>query len=257
MNTLLTARGLTLGIAGRTLLDGLDLDIATGQRWAVLGPNGAGKTTLLQALAGLRLPVSGTLQWKNRLLADIPRRHLARDLGLLLQDDSDPFPATVLETALTGRHPHMGRWDWETAQDIQLAQQALSDADLATLAERQVASLSGGERRRLAIATLLTQAPQLALLDEPTNHLDLRHQAQLMQLMAQRFGDTEHASLTVLHDPNLALRHCSHLLLVYGDGRWETGTVAQLAQAERLSALYGQPLKVLSQENGQPLFLPA
>lgn len=255
MSPLLACHGLTLAAGTRTLVADLQFSIRPGQCWAVLGPNGSGKTSLLHTLAGLRPPRHGSLSWRERPLQDWSRPALARELGLLLQDDSDPFPASVLETALSGRHPHLGRWQWEDSADLALARQALRDTDLAELAEREVATLSGGERRRLAIATLLVQAPQLAMLDEPTNHLDLRHQFGLLQMLRERFGTRDHALLMVLHDVNLALRYCDRLLLLYGDGRWEAGAAAELADAERLTSLYGYPLQSVG-EGPQQRFMP-
>jgi iron complex transport system ATP-binding protein len=256
MSALLSTRDLTLRVAGRTLLEGLDLDIQAGECWAVLGPNGTGKTTLLHTLAGLREPQAGSVSWQGRPLTGIPRRELARHLGLLLQDDHDPFPANVLETVLTGRHPHLGRWGWEGPSDLALARQALHAVDLAELEDRPLVTLSGGERRRLAIATLFTQDPRLALLDEPTNHLDLHHQVGLLQQLHDTFTADGRALLLVLHDINLALRCCDHLLLLHGDGRWESGRAAELASAERLSVLYGQPLRAIDGD-GRRYFTPA
>jgi len=256
MSALLSTTDLTLRIGDRTLVEGLNLTIQPGERWAVLGPNGTGKTTLLHTLAGLRPAQGGSVLWQGKALAVIPRRELARELGLLLQDDSDPFPATVLETALTGRHPHLGRWGWEGPTDLALARQALDTVDLADLAERPLSTLSGGERRRLAIATLLTQAPKLALLDEPTNHLDLHHQVTLLHKLREDFSRDGRALLVVLHDLNQALRHCDRLLLLYGDGRWEGGPATELASAERLSNLYDQPLRAII-DGTQALFVPA
>ncbi len=255
MTVLLQATALTLGIADRALVNDLELTIRTGERWAVLGPNGSGKTTLLHTLAGLRAVQHGEVGWRGQALSGIPRRRLSCQLGLLLQDDPTSFPATVLESVLTGRFPHLGPFGWESNSDLQLAEQALADVDLAGLSGRDVASLSGGERRRLAIATLLAQAPTLALLDEPTNHLDLRHQTQLMSLLGARFGDAEHALLAVLHDPTLALRHCSHALLLPGNGSWHAGQADHMLTAQRLSELYGQPLQLV-QQDGLRAFVP-
>lgn len=251
--TLLQTRGLTLAVGTRLLCSELDWSIEPGERWAILGTNGAGKTTLLHTLAGLRHSQQGDVLLNGTALEQLPRRSIAQQVGLLPQDSSDPFPATVWETVLMGRHPHLTPWSGESAADRQLAAEAMALCGLAGWEERAIATLSGGERRRVALATLLTQKPALLLLDEPANHLDLRHQAELFALMGS-LSTAGHAVVMVLHDPNHALRYATHTLLLYGDGRWEAGESASLLDEARLSRLYGHALKRIS-EDGVSLFV--
>lgn len=131
--TLLTARGLTVEIGGKQVCEGLDLDLRPGQRWALLGINGVGKTTLLHILAGLRPPRTGEVRLDGQPIQALPRRQVARSLGLLLQEEGDAFPATVLETALLGRQPHLGRWQWEGIEDHRRARDALARVGLCTV----------------------------------------------------------------------------------------------------------------------------
>ena len=172
----LACRGLTLAVGQRTLVSDLDLAVRPGECWAIVGPNGAGKTTLVATLAGLRAPVSGEIDYDGAPLARLGPRERALLRGYLPQDSVDFFPASVLETALIGRHPHLSRWQWESEGDVARARAALAAFGLAGLDERDVRTLSGGERRRLALATLVAQDPAILLLDEPSSHLDLGQQ---------------------------------------------------------------------------------
>ncbi len=251
----LATHGLDITVAGKTLCRGLDWSINKGERWAILGTNGAGKTSLLHTLAGLRAPSCGEVMVNGEPMARLSRRAIAQRIGLLPQDSSDPFPATVWETVLMGRHPHLHGWSGESEADLQLARAAMARCGLAGWEERPITTLSGGERRRVALATLLTQAPAVLLLDEPANHLDLHHQARLFALMKSVCSEGR-AAVMVLHDPNHALHHCSHSLLLYGNGHWEAGVSESLLTPERLSHLYGHPLQRIS-GNGQTLFMPA
>nr|WP_258868162.1 ABC transporter ATP-binding protein [Alkalilimnicola ehrlichii] len=157
MNNMLSVRNLTVTIGDQIVCRDLSFTVEQDQSWGVLGGNGVGKTTLLHTLAGLREPDAGTIYVVDRPLTEWPRRDLAQTVGVLPQDSTDPFPATVLETALIGRHPHLKAWEWEDGEDLFTAREALRAVGLQAMADRQVATLSGGERRRLAIATLLTQ----------------------------------------------------------------------------------------------------
>lgn len=252
---LLSTRGLGVTIGDKQVCDDLNLDIQAGDRWALLGINGIGKTTLLHTLAGLREPAAGEVLLDGRPIKTQPRRQVARQLGLLLQDEGDAFPGTVLETALSGRHPHLGRWQWESAADIRRAEQALAQMGLAELAPRQINTLSGGERRRLSLATLLCQDPRLFLLDEPTNHLDPHQQIMLLQrLVAQVQADTK-GLLMILHDVNLASRFCDHGLLLFGHGESLHGPLKHVLTVDNLSRLYGHPVSELAGPHGS-IFLP-
>ncbi len=248
---LLSTKHLSVAVAGKWLCRDLDLCIESGQRWAVLGPNGSGKTTLLHSLAGLRPAQGGEILFKGRPLHGWPPRERARSLGILLQHLDDPFPSTVLETALIGRHPHLERWQWESGDDQQQARQALQRMDLAGFEGRAVATLSGGERRRLAIATLLTQDPQLLLLDEPTNHLDLYHQVHVLQLFARLAADRQRALAMVLHDVTSAVRYCDHALLLFGTGETLSGRITEVITEENLARLYGHPIRRLAGPDGE------
>ena len=150
--------------------------VESGEFLAVLGQNGAGKSLTLHTLAGLRPSHNGDVSLLGASLAVTKRQEIARNLALLPQYTEDVFPATVLDTVLIGRHPHIGRLQWESQDDRRIALDSLREMDLTDMAERDVATLSGGERRRLAIAQTLTQTPAVYLLDEPTNHLDPQHQ---------------------------------------------------------------------------------
>jgi len=237
----LACRGLSVAVAGRKLVDSLDFEARPGRFVALLGRNGAGKTLTLHTLAGLRPAAGGEVLLDGRAVATWPPAERARRLALLPQSFEDPFPVTVLETALIGRHPHIGFWSWEGERDLAIVRQCLDEVGLAGCERRIVESLSGGERRRLAVASLLAQDAGVCLLDEPTNHLDPQHQLGVLQLFRER-ADGGKAIVASLHDPTLAARFADDALLLHGDGRWDFGPCPDVLTEERLSALYGSPL---------------
>ena len=241
MPILLAAHDLTVQIGTQLICRNASFEFRSGECWGILGVNGAGKTTLLHTLAGLRAPDQGEISLAGMPLSQLPRRQIARQLGLMPQDTPDPFPANVMDTALIGRHPHLSRWQWESAEDIGLARAALAQVDLTGIEPRSVTTLSGGERRRLALASLLVQAPAMMLLDEPTNHLDLHHQHQLLQLLRQRTQSGAGVAM-VLHDINHVVRYCDHVLLLFGNGEICQGRQSEILNAEVLSRLYDYPV---------------
>jgi iron complex transport system ATP-binding protein len=247
---LLSCSAVDIVVAGRRLVNGLEVPIERGTITCLLGRNGAGKTLTLHTLAGLREITRGTITIDGKRLDDWPRRQLALHLGLLTQTTEDPFPSTVLETVLIGRHPHIDFWHWESEDDRRIARDALAVVELSDFETRQIDTLSGGERRRVAIATLLAQNPELLLLDEPLNHLDPHHQIDALRLL-RRKADQGHGVLMSLHDAGLAARFCDQVVLLFGDGEWACGPSGEILTAASISRLYGVNVREIVWDGGR------
>ena len=241
---LFACHDLRVEVPARVLVDALNLELRPGEVLAVLGQNGSGKTLTLHTLAGLRPAAAGRSELQGQDVAHADRKAIARSLALMPQHIDDIFPATVLDTAMIGRHPHIGRFDWQSTADGDIAEAALAAVHLAEMAQRDVLTLSGGERRRLAIAQVLTQEPRVYLLDEPTNHLDPQHQLDTLQLFRDR-ADAGAGVIASLHDVNLAVRYADRCLLLYGDGRWDLGATADVLDEDRLSELFATRMEAL------------
>jgi iron complex transport system ATP-binding protein len=256
---LLQAEDVTLAVARRTLLRGLDWRVAAGELWALLGPNGSGKTTLLHALAGLAAPAAGRIRLDGRPLAEVPPAERARRRALLPQSLHDAFGATVLDTVLLGRHPYLSRWAWEGDADRAQARSALAAVEMEGFAARDVTTLSGGERQRVGLATVLAQDPALLLLDEPLAHLDLPHQVRVLQRLRERVdagGGAGRAVVLSIHDLNLARRFATHALVLAGDGGVpRQGPVDVSMDAQALGRAFGHPLAAAAVQ-GRIVYLP-
>ncbi|MCP4046893.1 MAG: ABC transporter ATP-binding protein [Gammaproteobacteria bacterium] len=251
----LVCQSVDVSIAGKIICSQMNLELMPGQFWGLLGPNGIGKTTLLKCMAGLDPPDSGLVLLENQEITKLPRRAVARLLGMLQQHTVYIFDASVLETAMTGRHPHLGYWEREGPQDKQKALAAIRAVDLEGFESRSVTGLSGGEARRLAFASLVVQEPAILLLDEPTNHLDMKHQIRIMNHVEAQIIKEQRSAMIAMHDVNLAARYCSHILMLYGDGDWQAGPVDELLNLENLERLYQCPVESVQTSTGKR-FLP-
>jgi iron complex transport system ATP-binding protein len=243
---LLAAGDLRVGIAGRVLCDALSIRVAAGEVWAIVGPNGAGKTTLLRTLAGLVPPLAGHIHLAGTPLASMPLRERAKARAVLPQDDVDAFAISALDSVLAARHPHLAWHAFERPHDRDVAMAALAVFGVDTLAQRDVRTLSGGERRRVALAELVAQEAPLMLLDEPSSHLDVGQQVAALDALAQAARTQARALVMVLHDLHLAARYADHVVLL-GEGRADAGDAAAMLDAGRLSALFARPLVALGE----------
>jgi len=251
----LAAQALTVMAGTRTLVQELSATFSPGEFVAILGRNGSGKTLTLHTLAGLRHAAGGVVSLDGASLAGLERRTLARRIGVLLQDPEEGFTTTALESVLIGRHPHLSAWQWEGREDERIARRALAQLDLAECAERRTDTLSGGEQRRVAIAGLLAQEPQVFLVDEPTNHLDPHHQLAVLELL-RALASGGATIIASLHDPTLAARFSDRVLLLFGDGQWRLGPATEVLTAGSLSELYSTPIMELA-ASGRRVFASA
>lgn len=249
-----TATALTFGYGDQPLLDGLDLTLPADGFGALLGPNGSGKSTLLRLLLGRLRPRAGELRLFDRPLAAIRGEERARLVGYLPQEVRAAYPFTVAEVVLLGRGPHLGL-RLETRHDHAIAERCLARTATAHLARRIFGTLSGGEKQRVLLASVLAQEPRVLLLDEPTAALDLHHQHEVMELLAGLRAEGL-AICLVTHDLNLAARWCPHLWLLNRGRIVAGGSPSEVLTADTLSGVYGERLRVVADPDlGGPLVL--
>ncbi len=242
MSVRLRGSGLTVRVGGgRAILDDASIDIRAGEIHALVGPNGAGKSTLFGVLAGDVTAQTGAVTLDGAPIAGIRPQTLARARAVLLQENAVSFPFTAEQVVRMGRAPWARTESAE--QDDELVAAAMEATEVEPLAARPVTSLSGGERARVALARVLAQNTGILLLDEPTAALDLKHHEDVMRLIRAQ-ADAGIAVAIVLHDLNAALAHADRVTLL-ADGRVAaSGTAAEVLTAERIEAVYGQPVDV-------------
>jgi iron complex transport system ATP-binding protein len=258
--SVLKAEQLGLEVAGRRLLQAIDLDLKSGELLAVVGQNGAGKSTLLKLVAGEYARFEGRVSLCGKNLKDWPRQQLARHLAVLPQNSGLNFPYPVEDVVALGRIPHCsGR-----RVDRAIVVEVMAALDISYLRGRLYTELSGGEKQRTQLARVMAQIwrredaeGRLLLLDEPTAALDLGHQQQLMACI-NNFRQQGAAVLMVVHDINIAASHADSILALECGHSFAKGTVQEVITAERMQRLFKARLSVLhNEDSGRPCVLSA
>ncbi|PYR50534.1 MAG: hypothetical protein DMF89_08770 [Acidobacteria bacterium] len=241
---MLKARDVSFSYARRKataprVLDRVSLDIDRGSIVGLLGPNGSGKTTLLRVLAGILPPLAGRVLIDERPIERLTRRDLARRIAVVPQETHTTFDFTVIDMVLMGRYPHLGAFALEDARDQEIAREALAATGTAALEARAFASLSGGEKQRVVIASALAQASEMLLLDEPTAALDLAYQFEIAALLRHLNAGRGSTMVVSTHDLNFAAAVCDRLVLLK-DGRViGEGSIEETLTAASIQVLYG------------------
>ena len=225
-------------------VDAVSLRVRRGECVALVGPNGAGKTTLLRALLGLVPCASGRALALGRDARAWPRDALARVVGVVAQREEPAFPITVREAVEMGRYAHLGAWRAMGPADREAIARAMRRADVASLEDRWVATLSGGEWQRVRIARALAQEPLGLVLDEPTASLDLKHEMELFELIADLVRHDHLAALVVSHHINVAARFADRLVLLAGGRVVADDTPERVLEPARLAAVFNWPVAV-------------
>jgi iron complex transport system ATP-binding protein len=227
----------------------VSLTAMDGSMTAVIGANGSGKSTLIRMLAGLLRPRAGTIQLDGVALSHWEPRMRARQIAYVPQSTSTAFPFQVLDIVLSGRTPHVPRFQFESAQDTQKAMEALENTGAAHLAGRSFTDLSGGERQMVILARALAQAPRLLLLDEPSSSLDLKHRADLIRTLIRLRTLQQLSVIMITHDLQLT-GSFDRVLALRGGEVAAIGTPNEVLHEHLLRDIFDDP-SVRSQRIGE------
>ena len=239
MSAAVRVERLTVAYRGRPAVRDVDLAIEPGERLALVGPNGAGKSTLLRAVAGLVEPAAGTVELGGTPMSALDRWAVARRLAVVPQLPSLPFSTTVEEVVALGRLPHEHPVRGLRPADRAAIAAAIDRVGVGHLLGRDARELSLGERQLVLLAMAVAQAAPVLVLDEPTVHLDLRHQVEVMELLAdlnERDGTTV---IAVLHDVGLAARYFPRIVVIDSGRLVADGPSNEALTPERIRETFG------------------
>ncbi len=254
----LCGRGLEVGYQGASVIQGVDLELRPDEMVCLLGPNGAGKSTLVRALAGLMALRHGQVHLEDTPLSELSPAARARRIGFLPQEVRPSFSFRVEEAvALGARCAGHGNW-FDPAAGVeteQAVERALAAVDASGLRRRRLEELSGGERRRVLLASVLAQEPRYLLLDEPSAMLDLEHQVALFELLA-KLAASGIGVLVVTHDLNLAGRWADQIVLLKEGRILSRGRPGEVLVREQLEPVFGTRFHLLPTPDGPPAVVP-
>ncbi len=227
-----------------------------GELVCLIGPNGAGKSTLLKIAAGILAPGSGRVELCGSALSGMQRRQVAQTLGYLPQEVQSDFDYSVEEVVRLGRYPHLRGIGSLGAADFAVVDECMRRVDVLRFRDRPLSRLSGGERKRVFLASVLAQEPRVLLLDEPTGSLDMQHQVSFFRLLRELAGEGMGMAV-VVHEINLASLYADRLLLMRDGHIHVSGSADEVVTKDNILAVYGDGLFVQRHPGcARPVVLP-
>jgi iron complex transport system ATP-binding protein len=237
-------------------VDGVSFVGARGKLTALAGPNGSGKSSIVRALLRRIDTVSGTMTLDDRDVRAFSYSELAKNMAVVPQREETAFPMKVREYVALGRYPHLGLWSAPGKSDQLAVDDALAQAGVEDLANRDSDALSGGEWQRVRIARALAQKTPALLLDEPTTFLDVAHEMAIFELLAS-LARAGLAVILVSHQLNLVARFADTIVLLSHGKVAAHGSPSEVMQADRLESIYGWPVVVTRDPAvGAPALVP-
>ena len=245
----LQAQDVQVRLGGKAVVDGVSAAFEAGTVTAILGPNGAGKSTFLACLAGLRRPQFGHVDLDRDDVLAMPPRQRARRIGVLPQTQEVAWAVEARILVGLGRTPFIGS-SGLSLEDAAAIDRAMAAAGVVELADRDVTTLSGGERGRVLIARALAGEPQWLLADEPLTGLDPGHQLDAGELFRSLAHDQGKGVIVTLHDLSLAARIADRVIVMAAGKVLADGPPAQALSPDVMARAYGVRARVVQGQGG-------
>ena len=236
--TYLHTKNLSIGYADKILLSHLDLQLNKGEMVCLLGANGVGKSTLIRTILGLTPALDGRVFINEKPLSDLHIKTVAKHISIVLTTGIPPNNFTVYELVALGRTPHTNWLGKLNQTDKARIKDAMQLVAITHFSDRQVNSLSDGERQRVMLAKALVQDTELIILDEPTAHLDVTNRVALLLLLKKLAKETGKGILLSTHELELALQVADSIWLINNKKKMIKGTPNELILSNSISQTF-------------------
>ncbi|AGB15540.1 ABC-type cobalamin/Fe3+-siderophore transport system, ATPase component [Halovivax ruber XH-70] len=229
------------------------LDVPEGAITALVGPNGSGKSTLLKALSAHLEPVAGSVRIHGEDLDSFGGKELARELGVLSQENDSVGSISVEDLVYHGRYPYRGFFEGVSAADHEAVDRAFELAGIDHLRETELGQLSGGQKQLAWIAMVLAQETDVLLLDEPTTFLDVHHQFRVLETIRQLNEQQGVTVAVILHDISQAARFADYLIAMCDGELYDWGPPEEVVTESLLADVFGVEATVRTEPDLQVL----
>ena len=235
------------------VLENISMELNRSEMLGIVGPNGTGKSTLIRCIDRILKPRQGSILLDEHDITNMNRMEIAEKMGYVPQSTTRVFPASVIDTVLMGRRPHLG---WKSSEeDMDKVLKILELLGIVEFAMRDFNEISGGQQQKVLIARALAQEADVLLLDEPTSNLDIKHQLEVMEIMTNVVKKNGISAVMAIHDLNLASRYTDRILMMNGGRIFAAGDPASVLTIENIKRAYG--VEVLVKSDGErPYIIP-
>lgn len=247
---MLALRDVSFAYDGAAAVDAVTASFEAGQLVALTGPNGSGKSTLLKLAARVLAPDGGDIAFDGLPLREWRPKEYAKQAAYLPQDSEPPFAMRAIDVVVSGRAPLLGRFAWESEGDYAAAERALALCDASHLTGRYLDEMSGGERKRVFLARVLSADPRLILLDEPLAALDVAHVQQFSALLRDIVRRTGVTVIYATHDLNWAAAYSDRMLVMQRGRVAADGTPPEVMKPDVVRELFGFEAESVRTGNG-------
>ena len=251
VNGIIETRDLHFSYREKEVLDGISLSVGRGEVVGILGPNGCGKTTLLRNINRNLSPEHGCVLVEGEDIAGMHKREIARKVAAVPQTNEIGFAFTAREIVEMGRMPFQEAFRGTSSEDSRIVDEAMEQTGITDMADRQVNTMSGGERQRVIIARAIAQTPDVLLMDEPTLHLDINMQFEVLDLVSRLSREKGLTVVIVSHDLPMVARYCDRMILIHDHRIFAYGRPAEVLTPENMRTVFGIDARFEVDERGQ------